>query len=368
MSSNNWVVHGDHTETGMPLFASDPHLANSLPSAQILYHLELPEGKIISGANLPGIPLIAIGRSNNIVMGSTTSRVDTADLWKEKLNEDESEYWMDDQWRKLDIITEHIQVKGQEEPHVLTIKVTHRGPVIPTESLKINSGLLFGGQAPSLTPAMYSFSWQGAFIGDDSIFLLRTIYEADDLPQLFKTFDSEAFTSYKGTGFNVLFADTKGNIGYRLIMTVPERKDKTPFIGCRVLDGTTSEFDWTGKVIPFKDLPKSLNPKKGYLMTANGRQTSDNARTDYGTTTNSPGRTLRVDEILREGVASGKKFTLDDMGAMQQDITDVVARRVAPKIVSISEEVPKDYFTSTQVEDLQAMLAILDGWKGTFDE
>ena len=31
-ASNNWVVHGDHTETGMPLYASDPHLMNAIPS------------------------------------------------------------------------------------------------------------------------------------------------------------------------------------------------------------------------------------------------------------------------------------------------------------------------------------------------
>ena len=66
-------------------------------------------------------------------------------------------------------------------------------------------------------------------------------------------------------------ADTSGNIGYRLITTMPERKNKTPFIGSRVLDGTTSQFDWTGEIVPQKDLPRSLNPKRGYITSANGR-------------------------------------------------------------------------------------------------
>lgn len=136
------------------------------------------------------------------------------------------------------------------------------------------------------------------------------------MPSLFETLDSAAFDSYKGMGMNMCFADTKGNIGYRLISTYPERKDKTPFIGCRVLDGTTSDFDWTGKIIPQRDMAKSLNPKKGYLMHANGRQTSDHAIHDYGASINAPGRTLRLDELLREGIASGKKFTLEDMNAM----------------------------------------------------
>lgn len=50
-----------------------------------------------------------------------------------------------------------------------------------------------------------------------------------------------------------------------LIMTIPERVDKTPFIGSRVLDGTTRRFDWTGNTIALRDLPYSINPKKGFL-------------------------------------------------------------------------------------------------------
>ena len=115
---------------------------------------------------------------------------------------------------------------------------------------------------------------------------------------------------------NMLFADTSGNIGYKLVMTIPERNDKTPFIASRVLDGTTTEFDWTGAVIHQKDLPRSLNPEKGYIVTANGRQTSDNALNDYGATTNCPGRVIRIDELLKEATSSGKKLTLDDLGAI----------------------------------------------------
>lgn len=91
MSSNNWVVHGNHTESGMPLFASDPHLANSLPSFWMLYHLKfLGSDKIMSGAQIVGIPMVGVGRTKDIVWGFTTSRVDTADLWQEKLDETET--------------------------------------------------------------------------------------------------------------------------------------------------------------------------------------------------------------------------------------------------------------------------------------
>ena len=82
MSSNNWVVHGDHTETGMPLFAADPHLGNAIPSNWLLYNLEnMTTGMNLSGCQMAGMPMIIGGRSDNIIVGFTTSRVDTADLW-----------------------------------------------------------------------------------------------------------------------------------------------------------------------------------------------------------------------------------------------------------------------------------------------
>jgi len=31
--SNNWVISGNHTESGKPLMGSDPHLDNGIPTA-----------------------------------------------------------------------------------------------------------------------------------------------------------------------------------------------------------------------------------------------------------------------------------------------------------------------------------------------
>ena len=115
MSSNNWVVHGDHTVTGMPILASDPHLQNNLPSSWLLYSLELEGGKTLNGGQLPGVPWIGIGRSNDIVWAFSTARCDTSDLWLENLDEDETHYEVDGEWRKLEVITETIKVKGSED-------------------------------------------------------------------------------------------------------------------------------------------------------------------------------------------------------------------------------------------------------------
>ena len=84
----------------------------------------------MSGAQTPGAPIVAIGRSNDIVWAFTTSRVDTSDLWQEKLNEDGTQYFVNEKWRDLKVITETIPVKGEED-EIHHIKMTHRGPLIP---------------------------------------------------------------------------------------------------------------------------------------------------------------------------------------------------------------------------------------------
>ena len=74
--------------------------------------------------------------------------------------------------------------------------------------------------------------------------------ESKDLLGFPDKMDGELGENYQGLGQNTLMADTSGNIGYRLLMSIPERNDKTPFISSRVLDGTSSKWDWTGKMIP----------------------------------------------------------------------------------------------------------------------
>ena len=195
---------------------------------------------------------------------------------------------------------------------ILPVKRTHRGNLISFETLKTSSALLFGSRLPK-TPdngKFYSFAWQGQFIGEDSMGLTKAIFESKDLHEFFDKFDNQPLgQSYKGVGQNTVLADDSGNIGFRMLTTMPERKDKTPFIGNRILDGTTSKHDWTGEVVPMKDMPKVLNPKSGYINSANGRQTSDHALKDYGSTINIPMRHYKIDQVLKERLDSGEKFT-----------------------------------------------------------
>ena len=109
-------------------------------------------------------------------------------------------------------------------------------------------------------------------------------------------------------------ADNSGNIGYYLLQPIPIRKDKTPYIGARVLDGTKSDYDWEpNKNAPLTELPRSLNPKRGYIVSSNNRQTSNNVKFDHGAAISSSPRAYRITEMIEEAMHVGKKMNSDDM-------------------------------------------------------
>lgn len=66
-------------------------------------------------------------------------------------------------------------------------------------------------------------------------------------------------------------------------------------------------------------------------------------------------------------IASGNKISLDDMLSIQQDVVDVVAKRVAINIVTILDSSAKELFQPSEVAVIDSMTAILRGWDGSFD-
>ena len=71
--------------------------------------------------------------------------------------------------------------------------------------------------------------------------------------------------------------------------------------------------------------------------------------------------------MIEEGIAAGKKFTIEDMGAMQQDVLDVMARRQVPNLVKIAGSVKKE-LNKKQADDLDFILSIIEKWDFKMDE
>ena len=122
---------------------------------------------------------------------------------------------------------------------------------------------------------------------------------------------------------NYNMIDREGNIGYATLGTLPIRKDQTPYIGQRILDGRKSDYDWIqNKTAPISDLPRSYNPTRGFIMDSNNRISPDNAKNDYGSTFVSTIRSIRVQEMISEVLETEGKLDLDYIRFMQMNLTD----------------------------------------------
>lgn len=176
-----------------------------------------------------------------------------------------------------------------------------------------SGGVLFGGALPDpKIEQWYSHAWGGMFPGDDFINIVKHIANGMGVKELFETVEKECANGYKSLPMNLVVADNQGDIGYWMLASFPNRKDKTPFIGNRVLNGETTAYDWDG-LVPAAELPKSLNPDKGYIETANNRQMPDNVIDDIGATHMSTGRSQRIDEMISGWIKEGHKITVEDM-------------------------------------------------------
>ena len=127
--SNAWVLAGEHTASGMPLLANDPHLGMSTPSLWYLVHIQAP-GLDVMGGSLPGTPAVLLGRNADIAWGLTNTGTDVQDLFIEQLSPtDDGAYLTEDGYMDFTVRTEVIRVKGQEDV-VLDVRESRHGPVV----------------------------------------------------------------------------------------------------------------------------------------------------------------------------------------------------------------------------------------------
>ena len=90
IGSNSWVVSGEHTVSGKPLLANDPHLSASIPGIwyQMGLHCRTVDADCpfdVSGFTFAGVPGVVIGHNRDIAWGMTNLDPDVTDLYLEKV-------------------------------------------------------------------------------------------------------------------------------------------------------------------------------------------------------------------------------------------------------------------------------------------
>ncbi len=83
--SNNWVVSGRLSPTGVPIVSNDPHRTIEMPSLRYFVHLVSPGWNVIGGGEPPFVGVDA-GSNDRMAWGFTFAGIDMVDTFVEETN------------------------------------------------------------------------------------------------------------------------------------------------------------------------------------------------------------------------------------------------------------------------------------------
>ncbi|MBR8743503.1 penicillin acylase family protein [Nocardiopsis sp. MG754419] len=340
LGSNSWVVSGEHTESGSPLLTNDPHLGASMPSTwhqMGLHCTELTEECPFdtSGFGFSGLPGVVIGQNESIAWGFTNLNPDVMDLYLEEVDGDE--YVVDGERRPLEIIEETIAVSGGEDLD-LTIRSTHRGPILSTTAA--GSDLRRIGEDPGEgddAPYQVSLRWTALEPGAtaDAVFAMNRARDWNDF--------RAAASRFEVPSQNLVYADEEGNIGYQAPGLVPVRGKGD---GRWPAPGWDSDYDWEDEYLPFDALPSVYNPESGVIVTANEAVVDEEYAHFLTSDWNYGYRGQRINDLLDEAIAEGP-VGVEDMERVLVDSLHTSALEVTPYLLDVPVE-----GTTAQARDL----------------
>jgi len=276
VGSNSWVVSGEHTSTGLPLLANDPHLGIQMPSIWFQVGLHCVERSEdcpfeVAGFSFAGVPGVIIGHNDRIAWGFTNVGPDVMDLYIEKINpENPDQYEVNGEWVNFETREEIIHV-ADGSTVTITVRSTRHGPVISDTygPLKDNNDTndpefeAFRDRAGLELPQQYAVALSWTALTPSTPF--EAIWGFDKA-QDWEDFRAAA-RNFHVPAQNLLYADVDGNIGYQMPGDIPIRAKGD---GTIPVPGWTDEYEWTG-FIPFEEAPYTFNPAEGYIVTANNQ-------------------------------------------------------------------------------------------------
>ena len=333
IGSNNWVVAGSLSASGLPMLANDPHRQVTNPSLRYLAHLEAPGWSVI-GAGEPALPGIAIGHNQHVAWGLTIVGTDQTDVFVEQLDPDDpSRVLYRGQFEPLRVERETIAVKG-EAPREVAFEFSRNGPIVYKD---MDEGVAY---------AVRSFAQESGtapYLGS-----LRADQVSDCIEFL------DAMSAWKHPSENMICGDVEGNISWRAAALTPNRTGPTPWYGRLPVPGT-GEYGWDG----FRDdLPEELNPERGWIATANHNIQPPGFHPPIMFKTAQPSaRYERIAEVLSTGGSSDGRFTIEDFQRLQLDAFSAAGADAVSFFEGWISEDPDIEWARQQIA----------GWDGIFD-
>ena len=332
VGSNAWVIDGSKTTSGYPILAGDPHLGLDMPGKWYEVHVHL-NGRNLSGVSLAGLPGVVLGQNDNLAWSFTNIMADDTDFYLEMVNpKDRGEYRRDTPegltFIPFDVRRERIKVKGAED-QFFDVKSTLHGPVIsdiyPSEDI--------------VKDQVISIRWTGHEISHE-IKSMYGINWSTDIDSF-----QEALRDYGVPGQNIMYGDNSGNIAMFSVAKLPIRKHD-PLL---LRPGWDHDYDWQSW-IPFNELPKIINPKKGWIANANNKITTDDYPYYIASFWEPPSRIQRIEQLI----TTDSLLSTEQVGILQNDIFSNFAASLTPALVK--------YIESQQEYDFSIALSYLKNW------
>ncbi|OMJ80226.1 hypothetical protein SteCoe_19594 [Stentor coeruleus] len=324
--SNSWAISGKYTKSGKPIIVNDPHLATTAPGIHYFFHLYLP-GNNLSGFTTVGFPFIMAGRSSYAVWIGTSLKSDDIDIFMEKIHD--GKYLYGDEYLNLKEFEEVIYIKGQQ-PRKYIFKETLHGPILENSIIGAKKMSPF---LPNVEEKNLSFCFTNHYLTDhitDYFYNIQSAKTVEELRSLIHYFDVGRIS--------MTFSTISGDIYYQATGRVPIREVD----GSLVLAGWEIKNTWKG-FVTHEEMPYVINPKKGFIVTANNYPTDSNYKHFYNIGNYfSQGRAERIEELIQEKINKGEKFTAVDQIKLQQDELDIFAREGVPNLIKLLN-VSKDY-------------------------
>ncbi len=328
IGSNNWVVDGTHTASGLPLLANDPHLSIQLPS--IWYEIDLWCEQVnencpyrVTGFSFPGAPGVVIGHNEHIAWGFTNEAPDAMDLYVER-TDGRGHYEVDGEWKSLDVRHETIKVAGGEDVD-LEIDSTRHGPVI-SGRLGSLDGIDNGGID---LPDNYAIALRWQALEPSTVFQALLGLDAATNWDEFR----QAASHFDIAPQNVVYADREGNIGYQATGKIPIRRAGD---GRYPAPGWNSDYEWES-YIATDALPRIFNPDSGMIVTANQPVVDSSYPYFIGIDHDYGFRAKRINDLLTGSTA----LQPPDMVAIQMDDYDASAATVVPEVMALPSGDPE---------------------------
>jgi len=314
IGSNSWLVGPDHTASGQPLVANDPHLTLLAPPVWHQMYQRRP-GMAVGGVSFPGVPFVVIGENRSGAWGFTNTGADVLDVYT--YERDGGRYRYGDEWREFDTEERTLEVSGGSDETV-TVRKTVHGPVVEREGVSVG------------------VAWTGLQASRTSI----AVHELDRSSNREEAL--AALAKFDCPTQNAVYADRDGNTAFHVTGLIPVRQTDGDVVrGDDVFDGSDRESEWPGYVpygtpdfetgwIPFEEKPGVRDPD--YLATANQRVADD---PDYyiAEAYSAPFRARRIYDLLDERATSDDPFDFELMREIQRDVRDERAAMFVPTIL-----------------------------------